>query len=112
MWLISALLVAGMAMVPSTAAVAAHSACPATHGAVDRPLVNARLFDGPVTDQVELVPDDPSRGTWDVSGYRHTGRILHWLCEYRGGGTVVVQVDAHATRCRFRGKTPASAACR
>jgi hypothetical protein len=64
-------------------ATAQHSQCPQFSGASNNVLVNARLFDGPVAEQVELVPDNEHGATWDVKGYKTTGRTLVLLCEYK-----------------------------
>lgn len=94
-----------------TITVAMPSTCPARHGKAGSALVNARLFDGPVADGVELVPDDPRGQSRDVSGYRASGRTLHWRCEYGDGSAVTVAIDHAARRCTFKGKAPAVARC-
>lgn len=74
-------------------------------------LVNARLFDGPVSDNVELVPDSSDGTTWSVAGYQSTGRTLRLRCEYKNGYVVTVLVEHSAKRCYFKGKSPAVARC-
>ena len=87
------------------------NACPGFIGKKTNRLVNARLFDGPVADMAELVPDQEGGGTWSVDGYATTGRPLTLLCEYKGGQTAEVVIAHPVGKCHFRGKKQRAAWC-
>lgn len=109
MWSIRFLLLPLLALPLSV--FAQRSECPWYSGAASNILVNARLFDGPVTDQVELVPDNEHGATWNVTGYKATSRKLILLCEYKNHASIEVPVDYSANRCYFKGKRRRSAWC-
>jgi hypothetical protein len=92
-------------------ASAQRSECPPFNGATRNVLVNARLFDGPVAEQVELAPDNEEGATWDIRGYKDTGRSLILLCEYKNRTSLQVSVHHAANRCTFRGDKKRSAWC-
>ncbi|MDR0777378.1 MAG: hypothetical protein LBE81_12185 [Azonexus sp.] len=92
-------------------ASAQRSECPSFSGENSNILVNARLFDGPIKDQVELAPDNEQGATWDVRGYKATDRALVLVCEYKNRTNILVQVDRSANWCYFKGKKKRSAWC-
>jgi len=85
--------------------------CPSFNGATSNVLVNARLFDGPVADQAELVPDNEQDATWNVGEYKLADRALVLVCEYKNHSQILAQVDYSANRCYFKGKKKRSAWC-
>jgi len=74
-------------------------------------LVNARLFDGPVTDRVELAPDHEHGATWDIRGYRAADRPLVLVCEYKNHTNILAPMDRSANRCLLKGDKKRSAWC-
>ena len=74
-------------------------------------LAGARLFDGPLSDKVELVPDNEGNATWDIRGYKKSGRTITLVCDYKSGGYLNLAVDKSADRCYVKGDTRVSAWC-
>lgn len=74
-------------------------------------LVNVRLFDGPVSEQAELVPDHTAGATWNVAGYDARGSHLILLCEYHDGIRREVDIAAPVSRCLVRNTPPMSGWC-
>jgi hypothetical protein len=85
--------------------------CPKFVDTPRNPLENARLFDGPVSDNVELVPDSENGTAWDVQGYKSSGRQITLLCEYKNKNTIEVPVNKQYEYCYIKGKTTISAWC-
>ncbi|WP_239364170.1 STY0301 family protein [Snodgrassella communis] len=83
--------------------------CPSTFSdkhAVYR-LYNASLFDGPITDNAELVPEfKKEKAIWAIGS-----RIDPYLvCEYAGTRHIIVFYAKGATYCE-KSKTPVQAKC-
>ncbi|WP_405054159.1 STY0301 family protein [Telmatospirillum sp.] len=87
------------------------SGCPKFVDTPRNRLENARLFDGPVSDNVELVPDNENGTAWDVRGYRSSGRQTTLLCEYRDKNTIEVPINRIYNYCYIKGRTTISAWC-
>jgi len=94
-------------LVLSPSAFAQRTECPGFSGAASNVLINARLFDGPVKDQVELAPDNEQNATWDVRGYKTANRTLVLVCEYKNRTSISVEVDHSVNQCFFKGKKKA-----
>ncbi|MDR2154612.1 MAG: hypothetical protein LBE78_06260 [Burkholderiaceae bacterium] len=91
--------------------LAQRSECPAFNNATSNILINARLFDGPIADQIELAPDNEHGATWDIRGYKAAGRAIILVCEYKNHTKLSVPVNRSANWCYFKGKKKRTAWC-
>jgi hypothetical protein len=60
---------------------------------------------------VELAPDNERGATWDISGYKNSGRTLHLVCEYKDGDRLILPVVSSADRCYVTGRRQTAAWC-
>jgi hypothetical protein len=98
----------------SSLALAAPTQCPPYAGSPKNVLSSARLFDGPVEEMAELVPDqevDARTTVWTVDGYRTQERRLILLCAYRNKSTLQVEIPKTASLCHVKGRTTLKAWC-
>ncbi len=100
-----------LAATPIFSHSADRTSCPSTQGHKSNILVNARLYDGPIAENVELAPDNERGATWDVSGYKNSDRTLYLVCEYKDGGWLIFPVAPSANRCYVKGRKTTAAWC-
>lgn len=97
-----------LALLPGLAC-AAHGQCPSYEESPRNVLSSARLFDGPIEEMAELVPDkevDARTAIWTVAGYPPASRKLILLCGYKNKKTIQIEVPETATQCHVNsGKT-------
>jgi hypothetical protein len=67
-------------------------------------LSQAQLFDGPVTDQAILQPEEAgdATGTWEVAYVYAAGRTLHLQCQYADGVVQTHEISGSLTECKGR----------
>jgi hypothetical protein len=102
------------------AAAAAHAeSCPAVRD--KQPLVSVDLFDGPVEDMADLVPDASTdskyhaHASWKLGYIYDSGHAVYVKCVYRGAkDALIVKLDRQVENCVFdRTKDkPASLTCK
>ena len=93
-------------------AAAETNKCPGSHNKNKSNLVvGARLFDGVPSDQVELVPDNEKKATWDIRGYKSTDRQIYMVCDYKDGASTHIRVSKSSNHCRVSGRKNIAAWC-
>jgi hypothetical protein len=99
-------------------AAARADSCPAVRD--KQPLAAVDLFDGPVEERADLVPDastggkDRAHASWRVGYIYDGGRAVYVKCIYRGAkNTLVVKLDRKVETCVFdkTKEKPASLTC-
>ena len=93
-------------------AFAERSQCPSFLHQKENSLANAKLFDAPVSDMAELVPDYENGATWNIDGYRASGRPTILLCEYKNRDRAEITVHSSAERCYVSKKAKLTAWCK
>jgi hypothetical protein len=96
---------------PIFSCAAEKTVCPPFFKENNNVLVGARLFDGPLADKVELVPDNENNATWDIRGYQKTDRVINLVCDYKNGDFINVPAQKSSDRCYVKGEKPVTAWC-
>lgn len=90
-------------MMTATAAHAVQMSCPATQKG--KRLSAVSLFDGPPEDMAELRPEEGRekngllRTYWMLEDIHKAGRVPHVVCDYDGGGKVVMKPGKTVRAC-------------
>lgn len=106
------LLIAALSATPSlTAHASDKTECPADGGTKTNTLVTAHLFDGDVSENAELVPDNEKSAAWAISGYKDSGRSMHLVCDYKDGTHKDLTVTMPAEHCYVKGRKQVKAWC-
>jgi hypothetical protein len=77
-------------------------------------LVTVHLFDGEVSENAELAPDNENSSnsaTWDVSGYKDSGRQIHLVCDYKDRSRKDLAVAMPVGHCYAKGGKQTTAWC-
>lgn len=87
------------------------TSCPAFVNSKGNVLIDARMFDGEVSENAQLVPDDLDGASRDISGYKNSGRSMHLVCDYRDHSSKDLTVAMPAQHCYIKGKKKVPAWC-
>jgi hypothetical protein len=83
------------------------TSCPAFLNSKANVLVAAHLFDGDVSENAELAPDNENsasdKAVWDISGYKDSGRAIHLVCDYKDHSRKDLTVTAPLAHCYAKG---------
>lgn len=98
-------------VLPALSCATEKTLCPSFFKDNSNVLVGARLFDGPLSEKVELVPDNQNNATWDIRGYKKSDRTINLVCDYKNGEHINVPAHKSSDRCYVKGEKHVSAWC-